>query len=58
MGKKIVGIVILFIIFVTVLFLDNGNDYTIKSVNYNGSNLRISIDGSSSNTLPTSGSYY
>ena len=58
MRKKIVGIVILFIIFVTVLFLDNGNDYTIKSVNYNGSNLRISIDGSSSNTLPTSGSYY
>ncbi len=32
--------------------------FTLKEIKYNGNNLRISMDGATSTTLPTSGNYY
>ena len=52
------------ILIITVIFISvRGNfiiekNKTTKEVSYTGSNLLISIDGVSSNTLPTSGFYY
>ena len=56
--KKLFGVVIAVIVLVSVIVLSDKDDYTIRSVSYNGDNLRISIDGVSSDTLPTSGNYY
>ena len=38
--------------------INSANDSIVRVVNYNGNNLKISIDGNNSNTLPTSGIYY
>lgn len=47
------------IIIVLVLSLSfNGNNYSNKVVNYNGTNLMVSVDGVSSNKLPSEGTYY
>lgn len=55
----IIGIIILSFFFI---YLFRGNNtkslLSLKEVKYNGNNLRISIDGNSSDTLPTSGNYY
>lgn len=32
--------------------------FTLKEIKYNGNNLRVSIDGATSTSLPTSGNYY
>ena len=56
--KKLFGVVITIIVLVSMIVLSDKDDYTIRSVSYNGDNLRISIDGVSSDTLPTSGNYY
>ena len=55
----IIGIIILSFFFI-YLFRENNTKslLSLKEVKYNGNNLRISIDGNSSDTLPTSGNYY
>ncbi len=55
----IIGIIILSF-FSIYLFRENNTKslLSLKEVKYNGNNLRISIDGNSSDTLPTSGNYY
>lgn len=58
MKKKILIIVILVVILVGIYYVSNGNDDIVKTISYNGNNLRISIDGDISSTLPTSGAYY
>lgn len=58
MKKKIVGIVIVFILFICVIVINKQRNFTIKSVDYIGDNLKISINGNISSTLPDSGSYY
>ena len=45
--------------FIYLFRSENSNSlFSLKEVKYNGNNLRISIDGNSSDTLPTSGKYY
>ena len=60
MMKKglLVGIVITVISLGSIFIFNEKSTFTTKSVNYNGNNLRISIDGVASNTLPTDGTYY
>lgn len=58
MKKKIINIISCGCIFLISIVILNCNDDTRKMVNYNGDNLRISIDGEVSNTLPTSDNYY
>ena len=61
MKKKIVFIfcVLLLVCFLCLFKVCNFNSNTlVKEVIYNGNNLKISIDGNSSETLPTSGNYY
>ena len=55
----IIGVIILSFFFI-YLFRENNTKslLSLKEVKYNGNNLRISIDGNSSDTLPTSGNYY
>ena len=55
----IIGIIILSFFFI-YLFRENNTKslLSLKEVKYNGNNLQISIDGNSSDTLPTSGNYY
>ena len=49
-------IIIFFLILGSNIFLsDKGRE---KIINYNGNDLRVSIDGASSATLPSSGNYY
>ena len=54
--KKLVGFIFVFVI-MAVLFNYHGNKNNVL-VNYNGNNLKVSIDGVDSDKLPTSGSYY
>ena len=49
--------ILIFIISLGVLFLDAGRE-KYKEVTYNGNKFLVSIDGKSSNTLPTTDSYY
>ena len=53
-------VVIILSFFFIYLFRENSTKsfLSLKEVKYNGNNLRISIDGNSSDTLPTSGNYY
>ena len=45
--------------FIYLFRSENSNSFfSLKEIKYNGNNLRISIDGNSSDTLPTSGNYY
>ena len=55
----IIGVIILSFFFI-YLFRENNTKslLSLKEVKYNGNNLQISIDGNSSDTLPTSGNYY
>ncbi|MGN1268493.1 MAG: hypothetical protein ACI4U0_03215, partial [Candidatus Aphodocola sp.] len=56
---KVYGFLILLIIILGVgsLFYDSSH-FTSKVVTYQGNNLRVSIDGNTSSSLPTSGTYY
>ena len=57
MKKKILGC--LFIIILSICFvLFNTKEKNEVYVQYNGNNLKISIDGVDSSTLPTTGTYY
>lgn len=58
MKKKLLYIIMVIVIFVGLIFINNNKETSIKVVTYNGDSLRISIDGVSSSTLPTSGTYY
>ena len=58
MRRKIVGIIIIILCVIVVLTFNTRNNLITKTINYNGNNLTISIDGVASSTLPTSGSYY
>lgn len=55
----IIGIIVLSFFFI-YLFRENNTKslLSLKEVKYNGNNLLISIDGNSSDTLPTNGNYY
>ena len=41
-----------------ILILKKDDKFTVKVVNYQGNDLRISINGSSATSLPTTGTYY
>ena len=56
--KKKVLISLLFVIMLIVINYINDNSSATRTISYNGNNLRISIDGEVSSTLPTSGNYY
>ena len=60
--KKIIGIVMILIVVVTTINIINYNkmhsNKLSKTISYNGNNLMISIDGESSDSLPSSGTYY
>ena len=58
--KLLIVLIIVFCFSFIYLFRSENNDslFSLKEVKYNGNNLRISIDGNSSDTLPTSGNYY
>ena len=60
MKKKCIGLIILLFVIVFLCFSlkNNKKDVNTKIVNYNGNNLKISIDGATANALPTSGVYY
>lgn len=58
MKNKLIGIVIVFICILFVNIFCDKDSFTVKSVDYNGDKLKVSIDGVESNTLPTSGKYY
>lgn len=59
MRKRIVGIVFIVIIGIIISCNFSGEEkLTTKKISYNGDNLRISIDGETASTLPTSGTYY
>ena len=61
MKKKILTILIFIVTVIGIYYIsndDNSDNDIIKTISYNGNNLRISIDGEVSNTLPTSGTYY
>ena len=59
MRKKVLGIaVIVVIIFVGVYISGKDKSFTNKTINYNGTDLLVSIDGKDSDTLPSSGTYY
>ena len=58
MKKKIFYIIMFIVIFVGLIFRSSSEDSNTKVITYNGDNLRISIDGVSSNTLPTNETYY
>ena len=58
MKNKLLCIVMFFIMFVVMFFICDNKELNTKVVNYNGNNLKISIDGVSSRTLPTDGNYY
>ena len=61
MKKKllIVSIIVFCFSFIYLFRSENSNSlFSLKEVKYNGNNLRISIDGNSSDTLPTSENYY
>ena len=61
MKKKllIVLIIVFCFSFIYLFRSENSNSFfSLKEIKYNGNNLRISIDGNSSDTLPTSGKYY
>ena len=60
MKKNILGFMIITIVILGISFIYNNfnNDFTMKTVKYDGNNLRISIDGEVSSTLPNSGNYY
>lgn len=58
MKKKICFIVLILIFFVVIVLENKNADNFSKTVNYNGNNLMISIDGLNSNTLPVDGNYY
>ena len=60
MFRKGIGIAgVIFIIIIIIFNLnENSNSFTSKTVFYNGNNLKISVDGESVNSLPTSGNYY
>lgn len=50
----LLGIMILVLIFI----FKKDNHSTVEVVNYQGDNLRISVNGSSATSLPTTGTYY
>ena len=58
--KLLIVLIIVFCFSFIYLFRSESNNslFSLKEVKYNGNNLRISIDGNSSDTLPTSGNYY
>ena len=58
MKNKLLCIVMFFIMFVVMFFICDNKELNTKVVNYNGNNLKISIDGVSSRKLPTDGNYY
>ena len=56
---KVYGLFVLLIIILGVCFLSyDSSHFTSKVVTYQGNNLRVSIDGNTSSSLPTSGTYY
>ena len=58
-NRKIIIIGILVISLLSIYnFISKSDTFTNKTVSYNGNKLLISIDGSNSDTLPTSGKYY
>ena len=58
--KLLIVLIIVFCFSFIYLFRSENNNslFSLKEVKYNGNSLRISIDGNSSDTLPTSGNYY
>ena len=58
MKKKAVYLIIVAIFVVSIFSFGKEKEFTIKSVSYNGENLKVSIDGVESKTLPTEGFYY
>ena len=60
MNKRFYFFMMFVVTFILVFYyVSNTNHIDTKMVvNYNGNNLRISIDGVESTTLPTSGNYY
>lgn len=58
MKKKAVYLIIVAIFVVSIFSFGKEKEFTIKSVSYNGENLKLSIDGVESKTLPTEGFYY
>lgn len=57
MRKMILSIIIV-ICFISIFLFNYNNNLKVKTVNYNGNNLKISIDGVDSLTLPEKGNYY
>ena len=63
MKKKLFILFIIIVSFFSVYFWKDSDVSSSlalkeKEIQYNGNNLRVSIDGNTSETLPTSGSYY
>lgn len=59
MKKIFFGVTISLLLVMGINFiLDDNKSIVTKKVNYNGNSLLVSIDGKSSDTLPTSGTYY
>lgn len=56
--KCILIVIIIFIVTGLFLYFNSENKFTNKVVNYNGNNLRISIDGIEGSAIPSSGNYY
>ncbi|MBQ6494502.1 MAG: hypothetical protein IJI49_00710 [Bacilli bacterium] len=54
--KYWISSLILFVLLFSLFYRDN--NYSDKVINYNGTNLMVSIDGVSSNKLPSEGTYY
>ena len=58
MKKKSILIIILVLIIISLSSLTRTKTLTSKIVNYNGNNLRVSIDDNEEKKLPTTGNYY
>ena len=56
--KLLILSIIILVILIPSLALTTDDKLTTKTINYNGNNLKVSIDGNAEDTLPTSGNYY
>ena len=55
---KIFGLIIIICLIYNFHYLNLNSSFSTKEIKYNGSNLRVNIDGKASDILPTSGNYY
>ena len=58
MRKVIVFLGVFLFLLTGIYVIEKNNNLSTKTILYNGNNLRISIDGATSSTLPTTGNYY